>query len=580
MKEMQIFCALGHVDDRFIEEMYGTNAMQTENLNRQSIKKIWVIAAVISILVFLLGCAVFYVLSMENLWITHSSGNQQVLTVAGVKGTASYKAAAAWYEFKQTYDPELQVYHEVISGGKIPQFSDTYAGYSLYTQEMKAALDAIMKQYGLSPKGAYLHFRTVQNMCDALGIEKIQTGYETVTVKVIAGGCYESGCFHLSMEFELEDAGQSEPKYTTGILRWNRKDCFSEDILVLESAGNWKEWNYITASGYQTLMIRSDTVSRGWIICDRGDAILTVEIETILEYWHQTDGETWAEKEYLTDAQMEQIADAIDFGIQPRIATREDAENQPPVPDDATQNGYTVEMKSVVTDGTVAHITLGITAPEGTMIEITDVANFDILTPIAGKGSGGKITLKTMEDGDGLAHTQDLIVEAEMSMADGSNPFAVGSVWILRLVDLNCVYYDTDSNTVVEELVAEGEWLFRFAIDETNGNQEQIQFISEPVFTKTVAGYKSDGTAVYQDVAVTSFVLHSMGATVLCDCEFVPQLADYNNPIMVVMNDDSTIRLSFSSGMMGMLHLKAETPIDMTQVDHILLADGTKLMMP
>lgn len=608
MKEKRVFHAIGSVNDKFIEEMYAPGEAKKKTINHHPGKRMWLIAAIITAMVFMMGCAIVYALKMENLWIADSNGDklifgddgmtiigtesvdQQVLTLAGLKGTAGYQSAVEWYEFKQEYDPDHSIYAELVNDGKIPEFPDAYDGYNLYSQEMKDALDGILKKNGLNPQGARLDFRTIKNMCGALGIERIQTTENNVVVNVDTGGCYEGGNFHLLLKFDLPDAAENEIDNTTGTLMWNRKDCFSEDMITIEETGDWKEWNYTTASGYQTVIIRSESDTRGWVICDRGEAILALQIEAIKELWNNVDGKTWADKLYLTDAQMEQIADAINFGINPRIATQEDVDNQPQASNSATQDGYTVELKSVVTDGAVAHITLRITAPEGTIISRTtreghenepyhiDTANLGRLTPMEGKVGSGSAGMNPKEDGDGLDNTQDFVIEAEMSMMDGSKPFAIGSTWTIRLEDLIHTYYDTERYTMVEELLAEGEWVFQFTIDESHGDQSEIEFVDEPVVTKAVVGFKADGTDVYNDVTITSFSLHSMSATVLCEGRSAPDLTNnFDRAIYVVMKDGSKIQLYSSGGAVGVQHLTTEKTIDLEQVDHILLADGTKL---
>lgn len=608
MKEKRVFHAIGSVNDKFIEEMYAPGEAKNKTNNHHPAKRMWLIAAIITVMVFMMGCAIVYALKMENLWIADSNGDkliigddgitiigtesveQQVLTLAGLKGTPAYKAAMEWYEFKQEYDPDHSIYAELVNNDKIPEFPDAYDGYNLYSQEMKDALDGILKKNGLNLQGARLDFRTIKNMCEALGIDRIQATENNVIVNVDTGGCYESGNFHLLLKFDLPDAAENEIDNTTGTLMWNRKDCFSDDMITIEATGDWKEWNYTTASGYQTLIIRSESDTRGWVICDRGEAILALQIEAIKELWNNVDGKTWADKLYLTDAQMEQIADAINFGINPRIATQEDVDNQPQASNSATQDGYTVELKSVVTDGAVACITLRITAPEGTIISRTtreghenepyhiDTANLGRLTPMEGKVGSGSAGMNPKEDGDGLDNTQDFVIEAEMSMLDGSKPFAIGSTWTIRLEDLIHTYYDTERYTMVEELLAEGEWVFQFTIDESHGDQSEIEFVDEPVVTKAVVGFKADGTDVYNDVTITSFSLHSMSATVLCEGRSAPDLTNnFDRAIYVVMKDGSKIQLYSSSGAVGAQHLTPEKTIDLEQVDHILLADGTKL---
>ena len=114
---------------------------------------------------------------------------------------------------------------------------------------MKDALDSILKKNGLKPQGARLNFRTVNNLCEALGIERIQTTENQVAVNVNGGSCYAGGNFHLLLKFDLPDTAGIELDNTSGSLMWNRKNCFSEDMITMEATEDWKEWNYTTVSG-------------------------------------------------------------------------------------------------------------------------------------------------------------------------------------------------------------------------------------------------------------------------------------------------------------------------------------------
>lgn len=67
------------------------------------------------------------------------------------------------------------------------------------------------------------------DMCEALGIDRIQTTGQDITICVTNDGCYENGNFHLMLKFDLPDTAELELYNTTGTLMWNRKDCFSED---------------------------------------------------------------------------------------------------------------------------------------------------------------------------------------------------------------------------------------------------------------------------------------------------------------------------------------------------------------
>lgn len=608
MNGKDIFLGLRYVESEFIEEAefgkFSTKAsreaVETETYaKRKSFRRPFLIAAMVALMLLLVGCAVVYVLNMQNLKVgdqietkpvigtdgMHILGyeavNQQVLTLAGLKGSAGYQAAMEWFEFKQEYDPDHTIQMSVW--GEEKDFPAAYDAYNIYTQEMKDKLDEIMDTYGLKPAGAALEFRTLKNMCAALGVERVQTTANDVTVMVDSGGCRENGNFSLNLNFVLPDEPEAETDTTWGVLRWNRKDCFSEDLFAIEDTGDWQEWNYTTASGNEVLIIRSPSDWRGWIICEREEAVLSLQIEARQDLGNNDGEKTWWDYLYMTDRQMEMVADAVDFGIQPRVATQEDVDNQPAASNASTQDGYTVELKSVETDGQIAYITLGITAPEGTIISRTtkegreddvyhiNTTNFDRLTPALGDVSSGSYPMNPKEDGDGLDNTQDFVIEAEFSMQDGSKPFMPGSVWNLRLEDLIHDY----------EVLAEGEWEWEITFGDENGDFREIEFVEEPITMSAITGWYADGTDAFDDVEVTSFTLRSMSATIKHNWEAGSvDFTRYDMPMYAVMADGSRVKIQSSGGTTGETRCIMETPIDVEQVEHVLLPDGRKLEAP
>lgn len=608
MKGKDMLKAMNYVSAQYIEE--AENACFGQERPRLTLRKAMVAAIAAAMTLLLVGCAVAYVWKMQNIKVGtqteskpvvagdginilgYEEVEQQVLTLAGLKGSPDYQAAMEWFQFKQSYDPDHILHMQMIEAGTVPDFPAEYGDYNLYSQEMKDKLDAILEEHGLQPAGAPLDFRTVKNMCAALGVERIQNVENGVTVTVSGGDCRENGNFMLNLDFVLPEAPENEMNTTWGTLRWNRKDCFSEDLIAIEDTGDWKEWNYTTASGNEVLIIRSDSDWRGWLLCDRGDAVLSLQVEARLDIGNNDGERSWWDYLYLTDTQMEQIADAIDFGIQPKTVTQEDVDNQPTAANAKTQDGYTVELKNVETDGQIAYITLGITAPEGKIISRTtregheedpfyiDNSNFDRLTPVDGTVISSSFPMNPQEDGDGLDHTQDFVIVAEAIMQDGSQPFASGKVWKLRLEDLIATYFDEERYTAVEELLAEGEWEFEITIGEEHGDFREIEMLQEPIIMNAEVGFRDDGTDVYEDVKVTSFVLHSMSAMLSHERNSAPLFTGRDRHIYAVMQDGNRIEIQGSGAHTGKAYFKMETPIDVTQVDHVLLPDGTKLMAP
>jgi len=562
------------------------------------------IAAVVALLLFLVGCAVVCVLKMQNLqlgrqevsydafdpdtleYLGKETYTEEVFTVAGLEGTPGYMAAKEWFDFQQTYDPDRAIQSSVW--GNYPEFPAEYDSYGLYSQEMKDKVDEILAAYGLKPMGAQLEFRTLRNMLSALGIEKLQTAQNRVTTNVTMGHCYENGNFGLSLDFTFPEAAETEVSATWGNLTWSRSDCFSDDLFAIQQTGDWKQWNYKTASGTDVLIIRSDSDWRGWILCSRAEGIMSLQVEARQDLWYNEDGKTWAAERFLTDKQMEQLADAIDFGIQPRVATREDLAKEPAAPNEATQDGYTLHVKFLETDGWVARIVLGITAPEGTVISRNTApgfegdrlsigpTNLDNFAPTAGREASSIGGWNPEEDGDGLDNTQDLVLEARYSMEDGSAPFGPGKTWVIRLEDLVSSYWDSSQSKFVEETLAVGEWTFEVTFDEDNGDYREVELLTAPVTAAVSVGWKPDGTDVTEDVTITSVKLRKFSMIVTHDG---PDYADFSYingaRLLGVMKDSSTVEFSYGTGV-----YMAYDQIDFEQLDYIQFPDGTRIPGP
>lgn len=606
MNSKDLIQSMNYVGEDLVNEAeYGkfrTHSQSSEPVRRR-LNRPLLIAALIGLMVFLMGCAV-YVLKMQNLnlgqqevtydvfdddtmeYLGQETYTQEVFTLAGLEGTPGYLASMEWFDFKQSYDPDYRILETVK--GNYPEFPAEYDAYGLYSQEMKDALDAILQKHSLKPMGTRLEFRTLRNMLSALDIEKFQTAENRVTTNVDMGYCYENGNFGLTLNFTWPESAENELDATWGNLRWNRNDCFSDDLFAIRETPDWREWNYRTVSGTDVMIIRADSDWRGWIICKRNDGILSLQVETRQDAWNNVDGKTWADERFLTDKQMEQLADAIDFGIQPRIATREDVANEPAAPGAATQDGYTLKVKSVETDGWIARITLSVTAPEGTVISRNPNpgfedksyhiggANLDTFNPAVGRDTSGSGGWNVQEDGDGLDNTQDLVMEARYSMEDGSAPFASGKTWTIHFEDLVGSYWDSQNSRNVEEQLATGEWMFEIVFDDTNGDYREIELLTAPITAGVSTGWKPDGTDVVEDVTITSIKLRKYSLTITHDG---PEYTDFSyingQKMCAVMKDGSTIEILGT----GRVY-QAYGEIGFEQLDYIQLADGSKLTLP
>ena len=589
MNGRDIFRGLQYIGDDLIENAE-TGQFPAQNQEsgktRRPIRRPLLIAALIALLLLLVGCAVVYVLKLENVKI--GTGTEQrdyslvdgvyvedphtvnttTLTMAGLEGSDAYKACADFYAFQTKYTTDGE---EMGKAGTLPE------GYWDNCRDvMDAKAKELAEQYGLKPEGQRLKFRTTRNMCDALGVERFARDSQDVSVDIIEGSCDDTGNFYLWMKFVFpEDQGYGVTQ-TNGALYWNRQDTFSRDYVTLEDRGDWVERNYTTSAGNTVLILTSPSQERGYILCNRGDALMTVWLDANPEILSEDSGVVSAEYLHMTEKQLNMVADALDFAIQPNIPTQADVDAQPAPPQKATQNGYTLEVKSVETDGYVAQILIGITAPEDIVLSTEKPLHFanwrGMLVPADGSEAAfGPVN--TLDDGDGKANTIDVLLTQSVTAKNTDAPFAAGSTWTLYLVDL--VYSSTD------ETLTEGEWQFPISFGADNCDDRELELLTSPILMKAGTGWLPDGTDVVMEFPVSSFKLRKFSNKIVRDtaAETEEQRAEsytdfyrWNGHfICVVMKDGTRIELWDQEN---------DSAIDLTQVDYVLLPDGTKLPVP
>lgn len=575
--------------------------------SRRTLKKGLLIAAVIAVMLLLVGCAVVYVLHMQDLKVGEQTGfvyaadgdkitaetvavDQQILTLGGAEGSPAYMAAKEWFDFKESYDPDHLIQVKLAQEKQRPEFPEEYDAYNIYTQEMKDKLDEIVEKYDLKLAGTYVESRTFKQLCKAVGMETILSPGCEDFLRVTGGSYYECGNMDLSFNVSLQGEAGTEPVETWGALYYRRKDCFSEDMctigegLLVGDADSGREWNYTTKTGKSVLIVRSPSDWRAWLFCDGKETFISVMVEARFEgYSDDLDGNLYVDVKEMTDRQLEQLAETIDFTVEPKVLEEGVDLTTGEVSTGPTQNGYTLELKSVVTDGEVAYITLGLTAPENVVLSeigkegyeqmmpsIYPGNSWDYFVPKSGEMQGSSIKMALEEDGDGLDNTQNLVITAEAYLENGEKPFLKDAKWELYIEDLIASYFDHEEIKRRTLWTTEGLWQIDVTFNE--GDFREIEFVQEPIPVSAAVGWGQDGKEVYEDIHITSFALRTYSATMRTDREE----AYFNDFPCVVLKDNSQI--AFISEHVGVYI--AERPIPLDQVAYVLLPDGTKLMVP
>lgn len=594
MNGKDIFLGLKYIGEDLIDEAeYGNFPQKSraeKEVKHRSLRRPLLIAAVIALMALLVGCAVAYVLSLEDVKIGNRTQerdvfatdsyqvigtetvSQSVLSLAGIKGTSAYKACADFYAFQDAYIADMNA---MMDAGTLP---DNFFEDDVYGKAMNAKARELAEHYGLNPQGETFQFRTVRNLCDALGIDRFFRENGGITADVDWGYADEGGNFRLGFNIYFPTDAGYELNHTQATLRWNRKDCFSQDYATIDNTGDWKETHYTTSGGNDILILWSPSSELGYLFCDREEALLSLQFNYRQDSWNQADGKVWTDSTCMTEPQMELLAETMDFNIQPDLVTQADVEAQAAPSQESTQNGWTLRLKDVDTDGYVAYVYLSLTAPEGMDITHPDtgptgrISIGDVIWSPADGGrpsSSSSYDAALCEDGDGLANTMELQLCADLHFADDGAPFQKGSTWEVRIVDIV-----ENAYTQRQGILAEGEWNFSITFDETNGDYRELELVTEPVTAKACSAWYTNGTEEVEEYTITSFVLRKYSSTIdyLEKEEYVyPDFYSYNgNYMYATMKDGRKIQMTG----------RHDEAINLTQLDHITLPDGTTLKAP
>lgn len=574
MNGKDIFLGLKYVGDDLIEKAeYGQFPAQADKTaaqnKRRSFRKPLLIAAVIALSLLLVGCAVVYALSLKEIklgeqqtsfdsfsydpdtglpieYLGKQTVTQQALSFAGMKDTPAFKAAQEWFDFKQTYDPDGNIQKSVW--GHEPEFPAEYYGYGLYTQEMKDKLDELLEKYALKLQGAKVPFRTSKQLLRAMGMETILNTGSKGTIIINQAEYYENS--NLDVIFFLTLPGEEPIENTFCCLYYRQKDCLIGDFATIGANSDCREWNYKTTSGDEVLIVRKPG-SDVWVFCDAGTCTATLRLESTR----------------LTDRQVELAADAIDFSLEPKLLDGYENLDDGAVGSGVEIGGYSVKLKSARTDGYSVYIIISVTAPEGVDLNGKSAGALDLDlrlmdTEITGCNGG----CGPVDDDDGLANTCDLLLQRNFSTKDGSAAITKDTVANIYFEDIQ--EHDWRGGNR-EALISEGVW--NFDVTFKDSDFREIELLSEPITAKALVGWKMDGTEVFEELEVTSFKLRSLSIELKSENKNADFFSFTGASSYAVMKDGSRVEIR---------NKEFVSPIDLNQVDHILLADGTKLMVP
>lgn len=313
---------------RMLNNILGSSEISHAGKDEQKMRKKMkplVIAAIISLMIFLMGCAVV-VMTLQDLKIGEftykngeirdSDGNvlkesyvtKDVISLQGMKDSPNQLAAQEWLEFENSYPVDGQLIGDAEAAGYV--VPRDYDAYSVYDQTMQDKVDEIAQRYGLKLAGMRAIVQKDQNhiLFDALGFQNLHREEASVDVEYRSGYFYECGNFNLEFHLTLTEEGQWPHEILMNI-RFNGKEYLDTVFTSIANMETVEQWEYATADGTDILIIMGKGFAR--FFCDREDAFLTSGFGTDYEYEN-------GEIQYMTKADVEAVADALDFGIVPQ----------------------------------------------------------------------------------------------------------------------------------------------------------------------------------------------------------------------------------------------------------------------
>lgn len=265
MTSMELMELLGSVKDSYVKDAYQPG-------KRISYRRMVLIAAVITLALLLVGCAVAYVLSLESLKagepITKTTYDDVTYTYQRISlQGVNREALDEWNRFRDEYDPDGEKYD--CGGVEIPE--NYREAYGCYSQEMVDKLEELVKKYDLKLLGPTTTCQAWQSqvLFDALSLDPLWEG----EAEYLGGYFYREGTFDVDAAVTGSWEGLGTGQVLVGV-RGSLKAYFDPIAASVGSIDEYEQWTYTRRDGRQVLIARKGTDGR--IFADLPDIFVSV----------------------------------------------------------------------------------------------------------------------------------------------------------------------------------------------------------------------------------------------------------------------------------------------------------------
>lgn len=328
MNGKNLLMGLNYISRKYIDEAENDSIIEkVESASQKpgknfSLRKSLLIAAVITLMMLLVGCAVVYVLRLQDMSIGKETYTQNfaddgraiepiektrdIITLYGHSGDPIQLALAEWYDFLETYDPNGEL---MDNNPDHPEILNQYEfTYSCYTQDMVTKVDEIAAKYDLKLLEDWLVFQAWQSdiFLEETGIDTFLLPESGAEITRLSGMCYPP--YNFDMDFELSTDILDSKLWVTVL--YARKDYFPRAFPGGMDLTLFEQWDYTAPDG-TTLLLALSTKGQGYIIAEPENAMLIYLIDGNFS------GSAYpTEDQILTRKQLEAVAELFDYSIQ------------------------------------------------------------------------------------------------------------------------------------------------------------------------------------------------------------------------------------------------------------------------
>ena len=326
MNGKDLLTELGNISHKYYEEAENGTLSSHRGAKPHTLRRPLLVAALIAVMLLLVGCAVVYALRLQDMSIGQETYTQtfdesgkyleepvektrDILTMYGHSGDAIQQALTEWYEFLNTYDPDGKY---STNDPDLEEIPDQYEYiYSCYTQEMVDKVDEIAEKYGLKLLETRVPFQSYQGhiFLRETGISSLLRPDAEATTSAMAGMLYLPENFNMHFDLKMEGMTSVYADFA-----YTHRDYFPRDI----SGGggldlsDYEQWDHTAPDGRQLLLARSRK-GHGIIIAETETAMINISISGNFS------GSSYPkEDEIISREDLARIADVFDYSIRPQ----------------------------------------------------------------------------------------------------------------------------------------------------------------------------------------------------------------------------------------------------------------------